>query len=236
MVIPENGCKESRYAKLLVEVDLTKSLIWGTKLRCNGKEIWIEFKYENIPLVCFYCGKVGHGDRLCGRKQEDIKHADLYEWQFGEWFRMGNRRGLFKSKSWRKPERGRMMPEKHENVDGGNSFSKEGFWQGKSGTEMANKGRKSSNTDNARQREGEETIRERKSSVVEGNREKESEDLNMHVGMVTENAQKDQIEESDGLVKREKKEAGKFGGVLCEFDQNSEGQDKMNLKNRKGDS
>lgn len=37
-------------------------------------------------------------------------------------------------------------------------------------------------------------------------------------------------------MNREKKEVGKFGGVLCEFDQNSKGQDRMNLKNRKSDS
>lgn len=73
VVIPENGSSEGRFAKLLVEMDLTKPLIRGTKLRCKGDETWIEFKYKNIPLFCFYCGKLGHGDRLCGRKQEDIK-------------------------------------------------------------------------------------------------------------------------------------------------------------------
>lgn len=51
---------------------------------------------------------------------------------------------------------------------------------------MDNGRNESSNTDNARQREGEETIREQKSSVVEENEKKESEGLNMQVRMVTE--------------------------------------------------
>lgn len=51
---------------------------------------------------------------------------------------------------------------------------------------MDNGRRESSNTDNARQREGEETIREQKSSVVEENEKKRSEGLNMQVIMVTE--------------------------------------------------
>lgn len=35
--IPESGSKEGRYAKLLVEVDLTQPLLRGTNLRCNGE-------------------------------------------------------------------------------------------------------------------------------------------------------------------------------------------------------
>lgn len=68
VVIPEAGSKDVRYAKLLVEVDLTKPLIRGTKLRCNGKMRWVEFKYD-LTLFCFYYSKGGHGDRMCDRKK-----------------------------------------------------------------------------------------------------------------------------------------------------------------------
>lgn len=68
-MILEYGSKGGRYAKLLVEVYLTKPLVKGTKLRYNGKMRWVEFKYENLPLFCFYCGMVGHGERLCERKK-----------------------------------------------------------------------------------------------------------------------------------------------------------------------
>lgn len=36
MIIPENGSKEERYVKILVEFDLTKPLIRGTNARFEG--------------------------------------------------------------------------------------------------------------------------------------------------------------------------------------------------------
>lgn len=68
-MIPEQWNKEGRHAKLLVEIDLLNPLIRDTKLRCNDDSRWIEFKYENLPLFCFYCGKVGHGNRVCEKKK-----------------------------------------------------------------------------------------------------------------------------------------------------------------------
>lgn len=69
VVIPENRNKDGRYAKLLVEVDLLKPLIWGTKLQCNGEERWVEFKYENLPFFGFYCEMIGHGVIMCDGKK-----------------------------------------------------------------------------------------------------------------------------------------------------------------------
>lgn len=114
-VIPEAGSKDSRYAKLLVEVDLTKPLIRGTKLRCNGGMRWVEFKYENLPLFYFYCGKGGHGDRMCERKKKDSLNSALPEDQFGEWVRVVNGRGFNKNRNWRRKERGYQGSEKPRN-------------------------------------------------------------------------------------------------------------------------
>lgn len=98
VVIPEYGNREGRYAKLLVEIDLMKPLIRGTKLRCKGDMKWVEFKYENLPIFCFYCGLVGHGKRKCARKIEDSKNLELHESQFGDWLRVMNGRGLNKQR------------------------------------------------------------------------------------------------------------------------------------------
>lgn len=53
VVIPEYGSKDGRYAKLLVEVDLKKPLVMGTKLHYNGKMRCVEDKYENPPIFLF---------------------------------------------------------------------------------------------------------------------------------------------------------------------------------------
>lgn len=98
-MIPEYGNKEGRYAKLLVEVDLMKPLIRGSKLRCNGDTRWIEFKYENLSFF-FYCGFVGHGNRMCNRKKEDGMNAREQADQFGEWLRVVKGRGFTKARNW----------------------------------------------------------------------------------------------------------------------------------------
>lgn len=56
VLIPENGNKEGKYVKLLVDVNLTKPLILGTRIRYNGKISRISFKNEQLPYFCFYYG------------------------------------------------------------------------------------------------------------------------------------------------------------------------------------
>lgn len=88
----ETGSKEGRYARILVDVDLSKPLVRGFKLRCNGEECWVDFKYENLPIFCFYCGLIGHGERKCVRRCVDTKNSELREGQFGDWIRATNGR------------------------------------------------------------------------------------------------------------------------------------------------
>lgn len=99
VIISENGSKEGRYAKLLVEIDLTKPLIRGSKLRCNGEMQWIMFRYENLPFYCFYCGMIGHGERLCDKKMSDARIGRLTEGEYGDWLRALNIRGSNKGRS-----------------------------------------------------------------------------------------------------------------------------------------
>lgn len=32
---------------------------------------WIDFRYENLPMFCFYCGLVGHNEENCSQKREE---------------------------------------------------------------------------------------------------------------------------------------------------------------------
>lgn len=84
VLIPENGSRDGRYAKLLVDMDLTKPLLRGTRIRCNEKCCWITFKYEQLPNYYFYCGQIGHGERNCGTKSKDVERSCVLEGQFGE--------------------------------------------------------------------------------------------------------------------------------------------------------
>lgn len=65
VIIPADGGRAERYAKMLVELDLTKPLIRGTTVSCDDEVKWVNFRYEQLPYFYFYCGKIGHGEKNC---------------------------------------------------------------------------------------------------------------------------------------------------------------------------
>lgn len=60
VIIPENGSKEGKVLKILVEVELDKPLLRGTKIKLGEEHEWAAFKYKNLPSFCFYSGRIGH--------------------------------------------------------------------------------------------------------------------------------------------------------------------------------
>lgn len=54
VLVREVGTKEGRHIKILVETDLSKPHIRGTKLKYKMREIWIEFRYKQLPTFCYY--------------------------------------------------------------------------------------------------------------------------------------------------------------------------------------
>lgn len=48
----------------------------------GGHVITLLVKYERLPNICYYCGRVGHVERDCERKEEDEG-----TYGFGEWMR-----------------------------------------------------------------------------------------------------------------------------------------------------
>lgn len=53
VIIRKTGSKKGRYVKMLVDINLTKPLIRGSKIRCEGEMKWISFKYEMLPNFLF---------------------------------------------------------------------------------------------------------------------------------------------------------------------------------------
>ncbi|CAL1355746.1 unnamed protein product [Linum trigynum] len=53
--------QRARFARIAVEVDLSKPL--ATRIRLDGK--WQYLEYENLPILCFECGRVGHTKEVC---------------------------------------------------------------------------------------------------------------------------------------------------------------------------
>ena len=58
--------EESTFQRYRVEVDISKPLCRGRKITLNnGSNWWVSFKYERLPNICYWCGKLTHSDREC---------------------------------------------------------------------------------------------------------------------------------------------------------------------------
>jgi len=53
--------------------------------REDGKTICLNVKYEKLPTICCYCGRLGHVERDCAEKEENEDEGIVY--QYGEWMR-----------------------------------------------------------------------------------------------------------------------------------------------------
>lgn len=61
-----------RYARICVEVDITKPLLTMFKLKRRVRHI----EYEGLHLVCFECGIVGHKKEDCKKLRSEVDRAD----------------------------------------------------------------------------------------------------------------------------------------------------------------
>ncbi|XP_015973162.1 uncharacterized protein LOC107496423 [Arachis duranensis] len=71
--VDDNTAKMSRrkFARLCVEVDLTKPLMG--RYMINGEDYQVE--YEGIHQICFTCGRIDHDQNNCTMKKQQIETA-----------------------------------------------------------------------------------------------------------------------------------------------------------------
>lgn len=70
--------------RLRVNLDVRKALKKQGSIKVRGGEICIcPVKYEKLPLICFYCGKLRHGTNDCKEVFGDSSPVK----QFGPWFK-----------------------------------------------------------------------------------------------------------------------------------------------------
>lgn len=93
-MIVDSGGKEQKHVNVLVDINVTKALLRGTKIRHKHSECWVEFKYENFPLFCFDCSCVRHNEKGCAKRRLDVTENRVLQDQFGYWLRAGFRRGV----------------------------------------------------------------------------------------------------------------------------------------------
>ena len=64
--VDENGFCLGGYLRIQVSVDITQPLCRGQQVRIgDSTTTWVDFKYERLPIFCYWCGKVDHDERDC---------------------------------------------------------------------------------------------------------------------------------------------------------------------------
>ena len=58
--------ERGHFMRIRVSLDVTLPLCCGRIISLeNGKMVWVTFKYERFPNLCYWCGQLEHDDRDC---------------------------------------------------------------------------------------------------------------------------------------------------------------------------
>ncbi|KAF4385018.1 hypothetical protein F8388_010616 [Cannabis sativa] len=81
------------YFTFKVWCDISKPLCPGLLFPCDGRKIWLPFRYDLLPFMCFKCIFLGHDTRVCAKP---IKMFDdiLGNWMpsYGTWLKVDERK------------------------------------------------------------------------------------------------------------------------------------------------
>ena len=77
---------QAKFMRVRVDLEIDKPLRRGAYITSfDGERLWLSFKYEQLPTVCFICGKLGHDNKHCPTST-DWQNANH---RYGDWLRAG---------------------------------------------------------------------------------------------------------------------------------------------------
>ncbi|XP_043817082.1 uncharacterized protein LOC122724918 [Manihot esculenta] len=88
------------YMRIKVTIDITKPLKRRLQMKHpKGDWGWVDFKYERLSNLCFFCGLIGHFDRFCS-KLLDHPQIPSDQFAYGSWLRADNCRSSNVGEKW----------------------------------------------------------------------------------------------------------------------------------------
>ena len=76
------------YMRVRVTLDVYQPLCCGRVIKLEeGEKIWVSFKYERLPNICYWCGCFDHGDKDCDIWIQSKGTLQVSSQQFGAWLR-----------------------------------------------------------------------------------------------------------------------------------------------------
>ena len=74
------------FIRVRVRVDISVPLCRGRLLSIEDEEeLWVSFKYERLPNICYWCGCLDHSDRDCGKWIDSDGTLDSSNKKYGPW-------------------------------------------------------------------------------------------------------------------------------------------------------
>ncbi|KAF4400405.1 hypothetical protein G4B88_018747 [Cannabis sativa] len=72
-----NPASWGKYLKILIEKDFTSPLFSGCFFDLDsGVKRWPQFKYEQVGIFCYFCGRLGHQRRGCTLTSPELVTSD----------------------------------------------------------------------------------------------------------------------------------------------------------------
>lgn len=69
-----------------MSMDISMPLCWGRLIRMGGlSPTWVEFKYERLPIFCYWCGMINHDEKDCKQWMRSKESLWAEEKQYGPW-------------------------------------------------------------------------------------------------------------------------------------------------------
>jgi hypothetical protein len=76
------------YVRVKIKVDLKKPLARGRMLHLPDKSVWVAFKYEKLPRLCYKCGIILHGLQGCSEEGSFSSNSSSAHDSYGPWLRV----------------------------------------------------------------------------------------------------------------------------------------------------
>ena len=77
-----------KYLRVRLTINILKPLCRGRVVCMGGtKQGWVDFRYECLPIFCYWCGKLDHDDRDRSLWIDSKESLEMEERKFGPWLR-----------------------------------------------------------------------------------------------------------------------------------------------------
>lgn len=75
--IESNDITWDKSTRLRVDLNITKPLCRVSNIpNSKGVAVFIDLKYERLPMFCYACGVIGHIERGCNDGEEDEREVE----------------------------------------------------------------------------------------------------------------------------------------------------------------